>query len=175
MNLCVCGHSEKDHSRFTCDCEGCDCYNFNPAAGVTVQPNDCGVYPEESAERIDFAIGKPGKRADASCEIQVGEEWLYSSDCQFTLGDFSGSSGPLSRDREPHRTREDALVHALDRAMRHFHTGDRGGCATPKQVEISRKMNGILLQFKAKVGGAVAEIVAALPVGTQLDLFGGAL
>lgn len=188
--LCVCSHSENDHglseTMGRCcywsngngkDYQECDCSNFNPARAEEVQPNDCGVYPEEAAECIRFAIGKAAhQRGEATCEIhllQVGEEWLLSTDCSFYLGDYNGASGPLSRDiGYPHRSRSEALLAALDRCLDHFHTRDRDGCATPKQVEISRKMHAMILEYKARVGGA--EVAAALPVGTQLDLFGGA-
>lgn len=190
MNLCVCGHSEKEHSRITCDHYdekfnsvgiseeiACDCYNFNPAAGVTVAPNDHGVYPWESAEVFNFSVKGSGKdsRAIAICEIyvlQVGIEWLCAADCEFNIGDSSCSLEPLSRDREPHLTRSAALLAAVDRSLRHFHTRDRSGCAIPRQVAASIEIHHKLLALKASIGGG--DVAAALPVGTQLDLFGGA-
>lgn len=186
--LCVCGHSEKDHSRITCDQweeklnrvgisvdVACDCYNFNPARAEEETPNDCGVYPKDAAECYSFAVSNTGKdRPLALCHIyilQVGAEWLCATDCSFTFGDYTSASGPLSRDRVPHLSHEAALLAGLDRCLGHFHTGPRDGCATPKQVDTSIAMHGKLLAFKASIGGA--EVAAALPVGTQLDLFGG--
>lgn len=181
MKLCVCGHTEKEHGVITgermcywCDGTGkaykdCLCDRFNDASlGPDSQPNEHGVYPEEAAECISFAVDK-GK---AECEIrilQVGEEWLWATDCGFWVGDYSSASGPLSRDREPCLSRSEALLAALDRCLGHFYTGERSGCATPKQVAISRDMHNQLQAFKASIGGA--DVVAALPVGTQFSLF----
>lgn len=183
MKLCVCGHSEKEHSRITCDVweeklnkvgiseeVACDCYNFNPARAEDETPNENGVYPKDAAECSSFSTGKG--RPLATCKIyilQVGEEWLCATDCAFNLGDYNGASGPLSRDRSPHRSYDAALLAGLDRCLAHFHTRDRDGCATPKQVDASIVMHGKLLAFKASIGGA--EVAAALPVGTQFSLF----
>lgn len=186
--MCVCGHSEKDHSRFVCDVweeklnnvgiseeVACDCYNFNPARAEDETPNENGVYPKDAAERILFAVGKAAhQRGEAVCEVyvlQIGAEWLMSTDCSFYLGNYHGSSGPLSRDREPYLSQDAALLAGLDRCLRHFHTCDRTGesCGTVKQTEVSIAMHNKLQAFKASIGGAA--VVEALPVGTQFSLF----
>lgn len=132
-----------------------------------IQPNESGVYDFNLAEcRVFYAYGMK-----AICEfyiLQVGDEWLCAVDCEFKQGDFGGSYEPLSRDRFPHYTRESALLAAVTRALRFFHTGPRHHPATPLQVESARDLHNKLQEFRATFATVDA---ALLPSGTQLGLF----
>lgn len=108
-----------------------------------IEPNQYGVYDAAAAERFVFTV-----KGKATCEIyilQVGDEWLCAVDSFFLLGDYTGSGEPLSRDRNPHYNRDAALEAGIGRALRHFHTRDRNGCATAEQVnaEESRSVSGL--------------------------------
>jgi hypothetical protein len=131
-----------------------------------IQPNDCGVFDFHDAEcRVFFAQGMK-----AICEfyiLQVEDEWLCAVDCEFKQGDFAGAYEPLSRDRFPHYTRESALLAAITRALRFFHTGPRHHPATPKQVEDSCDLHHKLQEFRA----TFAVDAAVVPSGTQFSLF----
>lgn len=130
-----------------------------------IQPNKHGVYPDHFAEHVTFSVG-----SKASCDIAILEvegEWLVSVDYDFKLGDMSCGGGPLMRDECPHTSRLSALTYGLDCALRHFHTRERWGCATPKQVQVSIEMNSKISNYRANLSGDVT----ALPVGTQLGMF----
>ena len=131
-----------------------------------IEPNESGVYDHNAAEcKVFYAYGMK-----AICEfwiLQVGDEWLCAIDCEFKQGDFGGSYEPLMRDRFPHYTRESAILAAINRALRFFHTGPRHHPATVQQVDSSRDLHNKLQEFRA----TFAVDVALLPSGTQLGLF----
>jgi hypothetical protein len=129
------------------------------------EPNKHGVYPDHFAEHVTFSVGNK-----ASCDIAILEvegEWLVSVDHAFTFGDMSSGGGPLMRDEDPHTSRLSALTYGLDCALRHFHTRERWGCATPKQVQVSIQMNSQISNYRANLSGDSS----ALPVGIQLSMF----
>lgn len=131
-----------------------------------IEPNVLGSYDHNAAEcKVLYAFGMK-----AICEfwiLQVGDEWLCAVDCEFKQGDFGYSGEPLSRDRFPHYTRESALLAAITRALRFFHTGPRHHPATPAQVESSRDLHTKLQEFRA----TFAADAAVVPSGTQFSLF----
>jgi hypothetical protein len=132
-----------------------------------IQPNDCGVYPWESAEVRVFYAENGYKAICEFYTLQVGEEWLCAVDCEFKLGDYSSSGEPLSRDRFPHYNRSDALGSAVQRALRFFHTRPRNGCATEQQVLASVSIHNQLQVFAASLTGDVSHVSS----GTQFSLF----
>jgi hypothetical protein len=130
-----------------------------------MKPNKHGVYDDYFAEHVTFSVGD-----NASCDIAILEvdgEWLVSVDHAFSLGDMSSGGGPLMRDEEPYMSRLAALTYGLDLALKCFHTRERGGCATPKQVQASIEMNAKIQSYRAAMSGDVS----MLPVGTQFSMF----
>jgi hypothetical protein len=130
-----------------------------------IQPNKHGVYPAHFAEHITFSVSDK-----AICDIAILEvdgEWLVSVNSWFSLGDHACGGGPLARDREPYTSRLAALTYGLDCALKHFHTRERRGCATAKQVQVSIEMNTKIASYRAMLSGDVS----ALPVGAQLSMF----
>jgi hypothetical protein len=119
---------------------------------IYIKPNQWGGYSREQAETISFASDdKRIPRFDAQIHLlQVGpDQWASSLAFAFAMGDYRGSSEPLSIHRL-HNSRTDALTHQMTRLINQMQvmigTGPKG-CQSEGQIDVARQMLKIFQQY----------------------------
>lgn len=122
---------------------------------MSVEPNDCGVYPKEAAECIAW----PGAKGYVYAEIfvlKVDGVWIGAKRYQLGGSDQRGGTGPLTKG------------HRYLRAPDHT---DRQSCIADEARQLLRSMES----SNCKLAPAIRDWCAELINGPeQMDLFGAA-
>lgn len=129
--------------------------------GGPPQPNECGVYPEYRAEKIEFSSLK----GRATCEIhvlQIERGWISALASHFHCGSYGGSSSPLTASTvaDVFPDRQAALVDKLERAFTYFDKFSRegksmyGSCTNSAQLQAAGEMAQILAEYRGGLNQA---------------------